>query len=96
MKQYSIFNGTRIVEVDEKIVEIFESLQGPLTNLYIEIIAIEDSLDENISQEIFNKTITEALIDEIKVVNEIRNNPSPLRKIADDYDKEMEKDDSTR
>lgn len=96
MKQYTIFNETRTVEIDERIVEIFESLQGELDKDYVEWIALGYSLNIDTQQDILNKKITEALIDEINVVNEIRNNPAPLQKIANDYDKEVEKDDSTR
>jgi len=73
MKTFSIFNGARIVEVNKDLVEIFEQIQGPLTNVYVEIIMVGDNLNENTPQEILNKTLFDALIEEIQVVSQINS-----------------------
>lgn len=73
MKQYKIFNGKRIVEVNKDLVDIFEQIQGPLTDVYVEIIMVGDNLDKNTPQEILNKTLFDALIEEVQVVSQINS-----------------------
>ena len=90
MKQYTIWNGTRIVELDESIVENFEALTGELGSGYIEYITLVDQIDKNISNEELNRMITDALLEEIEVIHIIHNDMGILAKMAEEYDKEME------
>ena len=71
MRTFTIFNGTRTVEIKEEIVEIFESVQGELDADYVEWIAMIYQIDETFSDEKVTKTITDALIEEVQVASQI-------------------------
>lgn len=71
MRTFTIFNGTRTVEIKDEIVEIFESVQGELDDDYVGLLALGYLLDMDTPQDVLNKTITEALIDEVQVVSQI-------------------------
>ena len=79
--KYTIFEGKREVEINDKIVEVFEKYDGPLTDIYVEILAVGNNLDENTPQDILEKEIAASMFEELELLCTITED---MKKLLDE------------
>ena len=79
--KYTIFEGKREVRINDKVVELFEKYDGPLTDIYVEVLAVGNNFNENTPQDILEKEITASLFEELQVLCTITED---MKKLLDE------------